>query len=68
MSKYKQLNIGDRVLVTKRVTNEVFWSPYMDHTVGTVLEVTAVGNAYPFLSNGYYYPRSSLRKLRRKSK
>lgn len=68
MSKYKQLKPGDRVLVTKRITNEVYWSPHMDHTVGTVLEVTAVSRAYPFLSNGYFYPRSSLRKLRSKSK
>lgn len=68
MSKYKQLNPGDRVLVTKRVTTEVFWGPQMDNTVGTVLEVTDISKKYPLLSNGYYYPRSSLRKLRGKSK
>ena len=68
MSKYKQLNLGDKVLVTKRITNEVFWGSQMDKSIGTVLKVTVMEGMYSQLSNGYYYPRASLRKLRGKSK
>lgn len=68
MSKYKKLNPGDKVLVTKRITNEVYWAAQMDGTIGTILEVTDITYESPLLSNGYYYPRCSLRKLRSKSK
>ena len=70
MSKYKELKAGDKVLVTKRVDNDIYWAEAMDKTIGTVLVVKNIeaenGRIYPRLSNGYYYPRSSLRKLRSK--
>lgn len=72
MSKqYKELKAGDKVLVTKKVYEDIVWTPSMDKTIGTVLivrdiEVLQSGKVYFYLSNGDYYPRSSLRKLRSK--
>lgn len=69
--QYKELKVGDKVFVTKRVDEGICWGPSMDKTTSTVLivrdiEVLQSGKVYLYLSNGYYYPRSSLRKLRSK--
>lgn len=71
MPKYKELKVGDKVLVTKRIDNDIYWAEAMDKTIGTVLVVKDIkasetGKVYPLLSDGYYYPRPSLRKLRSK--
>lgn len=67
MAKYKQLKIGDKVLVTKRDDSVIYWSKEMDISVGTKLTVIdLLLNGSPQLSNGFYYPRNSVRKLRSK--